>query len=330
MELIERYVYAVVSKLPEKGRTEIEKEIKALIYDMMDSYGEEMSEEEKINKVLKELGDPESLADNYRDKKRYLIGPTYFTKYIYVLKIVSWAVFFGVTVATVVGLIFDQPISVGAIIGEYMATLFSGIIQGAAWVTGVFAVIEYTGTDIKELTGDKKGWDPTKLPEIPNKKTYIKPSESIFGIIFTTIFFIILYFVPQYIAMYRITSGERMITPVFNLETLSTLKLLIISMFVAGISRELVKLIFGKWTVQSAIIYATLSVLSAMLLIVFVLNPTIWNDDFLTQLSTIFKGEIPFRESWDYVINGFVFVVAVVTIIDIFVPMYKGVKYGSK
>jgi hypothetical protein len=102
MDLIDRYVYAVTKNLPPKQRTDIEKELRTLIDDMVEECGEPGTYEGKVKNVLTGLGSPEKLADNYRDSKRYLIGPNYIDQYFMILKIVFAAVLIGVTVANAV------------------------------------------------------------------------------------------------------------------------------------------------------------------------------------------------------------------------------------
>lgn len=132
--MIDRHIYAVTRKLPEKSREEIANEIRELILDMIEDIEDTVSEEEKIEKVLKILGDPEKLASQYRGKERYLIGPNYIDKYIFVMKIVSLSIFIGISIALGIGGVF----SAGGIIdfiGSYIDALISSLLQGAAWVT---------------------------------------------------------------------------------------------------------------------------------------------------------------------------------------------------
>ena len=75
---IERYVYDVARRLPEKDREEVKKELRANIYDMLP----ENAGNEQVKKVLYELGSPASLAEKYRQKPRYLISPAYYDEYV--------------------------------------------------------------------------------------------------------------------------------------------------------------------------------------------------------------------------------------------------------
>ena len=53
-------------------------------------------------------------------------------------------------------------------IGSYIDTLFSALLQGAAWVTGIL-LLEYKEISIDEAAENKE-WDPSKLPDISHKK----------------------------------------------------------------------------------------------------------------------------------------------------------------
>ncbi|WP_461612515.1 hypothetical protein [Clostridium sp. Marseille-QA1073] len=332
MNVIDRYVYAVVCKLPEKERKEVEEEIRGLIDDIINSYDENLTYEEKAYKALKELGDPETLADNYRGEKRYLIGPKYFDRYMYVLKIVLLAVFLGITVATIVGQIFNGPANVSQItkvITVYNSSLFSGAIQGSVWVTGIFAIIEYKGVNIDGNGKGKSTWDPSNLPEVPNKKITIKPSESIIGIVITTIFFIIVYFMPKYLSAYIAINDEIRIIPIFNLDAIKSLGFIIIILFILGISKELVKLIAGKWTIKSAVIYSILSGVSTALLIIFLLNPKIWNANFITEISRLSVIQNFPIINWGNMLNACIIIILIIAILDILWVFFKSIKYSN-
>ena len=94
--MIERYIHAVTRELPEKSRKDTAEELRVLINYRLEKADKSLSEEEKINIVLKELGDPRKMADRFRGKERYLIGPKYFYKYLFVLKIVVLSIIIGI------------------------------------------------------------------------------------------------------------------------------------------------------------------------------------------------------------------------------------------
>ena len=100
-EMIERYVYDVVRRLPQSQREDISRELRTLIDDMMEERADSgKTEQENAEEVLKELGSPFALAGKYRDSKKYLIGPAYYEQYWFVLKIVLIAVTVGMVIAS--------------------------------------------------------------------------------------------------------------------------------------------------------------------------------------------------------------------------------------
>jgi len=180
-----------------------------------------------------------------------------------------------------------------------------------------------------ENSSNKKTWDPSNLPEVPNEKIRIKTSESIVGIIFTTIFFIVVYFMPEYLGAYIRSDIEIKIIPVFNLDMINRLGFIIIILFVLGISKELVKLITGRWTIKSAIIYSILSGISTILIIIFLLNSKIWNSNFTIEISRILNlNNFPIT-NWDKLLNGFIIIIVIIAILDIFWVLFKSIKYSN-
>src|SRR5690606_24585483 len=87
MKLIDRYVYDVVRRLPEKQRADVAKELTAEIEEMVeDRSGGKGVSRKTVSVVLTELGHPRLLADRYRERPRYIIGPEHFELYTYLLK----------------------------------------------------------------------------------------------------------------------------------------------------------------------------------------------------------------------------------------------------
>src|SRR5690625_2955474 len=146
--MIDRYIYAVTRELPRKHHNEIASELRTLIDDMIEGMDNHFSEEEKIEYVLRDLGNPKELAARYRGRERYLIGPNYYDKYILVMKIVIIAIFIGISIGTGFGVVFNVT-NISEIIWNYIGTLFSGILHGTAWVTGIFALLEYNQVSVK-------------------------------------------------------------------------------------------------------------------------------------------------------------------------------------
>lgn len=320
--MIDRYIYAVTKELPKKLRDEISSELKTLIDDMMDGTDNALSEAEKNHKVLGELGDPKELANRYRGRERYLIGPNYFDNYLFIMKIVALSIFIGISVASGLGVVFSIA-SMAEVMGDYISTLFSAILQGAAWVTGIFALLEYN--EISVETGmEQEIWEPSQLPALPNKKALIPRGDSVFAIMIATMTLTLFSFLPEIIGIYYKAGGELNFIPLFNIEGLSSFKIIIFIVFTTNILIELIKIIKGRWTMKIAIITTVLNVISAVLFINAIYNMNIWNSEIvqkLEQYTTI---------SFERMILLTTVVIIIITIGESVSALYKGIKYGDK
>jgi hypothetical protein len=330
MELVNRYIYAVTKGLPQKQRGDIEKELKTLIEDMLEQYQENEPYETKVEKVLLELGDPAVLAENYRESKRYLIGPGNYDNYILTLKIVLGAVFLGISVAIGVGSIFSEQQNAAGIFKDYITTLFSGLLQGFAWVTAVFTVAERRGINLTAHGGTTgEVWSIAKLPEIPEKEAVISPVETIFTILVTVLFITVLYLSPQIFGVYiadNIT-GTRII-PIFDTAVIKGYRLMLAGILVFSIAKGVIMLISGRWTFKAASVYSVLSIVSTAISLAFFSDARIWNPDFSAELFKHVEISIGFINRHGQTNIGILVIVAAAGLLDVATVMYKGIKYN--
>jgi hypothetical protein len=174
MDLRERYIYAVTRRLPKTMRDEVEKEPRLRIEKMLPEQNGD------IESVLKELGDPVRVANQYRGFKQYLIGPDYFETYLLIVKIVTAVVIFGVAIGKLFELISNPGTNILESMLEFIGGVFGGVLQSFAIITIIFALNErFTKVSI-----DMKEWNPKDLPVIPKKKNRIQPGEPLFSIFF--------------------------------------------------------------------------------------------------------------------------------------------------
>ena len=317
--MIDRYIYAVTKELPKKLKNEIASELKTLMVDMMDGMDHALSEEEKNHKVVEELGNPKELANHYRGRERYLIGPNYFDKYFFIMKIVVLSIFIGISVASGLGVVF----SIGTItemMGGYISTLFSATLQGAAWVTGIFVLLEYNEIYI-ETGMEEEVWEPSQLPELPEKKALISRAESVFAIMIATIALTLFSFLPEIIGIYYKVAGELNFIPLFNIDGLYPFKVIIFMVFTTNILIELIKIIKGRWTMKIAIIITVLNVISAVLFINVIYNMNIWNREIMQKLEQYIQ--IPFER----LILLTTAVIIIITALESVSALYKGIRY---
>ncbi|HYF83669.1 MAG TPA: hypothetical protein VEB00_11655 [Clostridia bacterium] len=331
MDIIGRYIYAVTKELPGKQREDIEKELRTLIEDILEQYEENEPYEAKVEKALLSLGDPKILAENYRGSKQYLIGPQNYENYINLLKIVLGAVFLGVSVAVGIGSIFAGQQSAAAIFTDYLATLFSGLLQGSAWVTIIFAIAERKGVNVMDGKSVKADWSIAELPVVPEKKAVISPAESIAAILFSTIFITIIYFAPQIFAVYipGNTVGPTVI-PIFDITVISGYRWLFAAVFILSICKEVLKLVSGRWTLKVSLLYSALSVVATVLVLIVFSNPSIWNPNFSAELLKHLDFSFGFINILGQTNTGMILIILAASILDISTVLYKGIRYNIK
>jgi hypothetical protein len=144
------------------------------------------------------------MASHYQPQQ-YLIGPAIFPVYLHVLRIASmWALAIYTLVATIT-LVLGSSIS-GEAVAQAAFRLPGIIIQVAAWVTLVFAGLEFIATrypgKCPPIAGFYGSWSPSTLPPLepaatPGKKrsSYAQAvTEVIFG--FVVLAWLVL--VPRY------------------------------------------------------------------------------------------------------------------------------------
>lgn len=291
-ELIDRYVYDVARRLPQAQREDIEKELRGLIDDMLLAWTGEMTPTiDDVTAVLKELGQPQRLAAKYRGTKRYLIGPDYYDIYWLVLKIVLGVSGFGLVIALIVSSVTTPPQNAISAVAASFGGILGGLVQAFAYVTIAFALVERFGkqSPLKEMD-----WNPKDLPPVPpaNQKdtTTIKRSEPIVGLIFGVIGLVIFNTMPWVFGFASGWSGwassnnEMVFIPVFNLDVLTSMLILINVLICAGMLKDVLRLIAGRYTLKVALAIAAINIATLVLNIVIFLPPAIWNADFLTSL----------------------------------------------
>ncbi len=171
-ELLSRYLQAVRFWLP-RSRTqedllaELGEDLRSQIEEKETELGRPLDEKE-VSDVLKRCGSPMLVAARL-GPKGYLIGPTLFPIYTFVLKMVLlW-------ILVPVFLFIVGPVNVASAGGRWgdawantLGDLWSGLFVAAGIITLVFAVLERT-----HAPSWSSKWDPLKLPPLqrPERRT---------------------------------------------------------------------------------------------------------------------------------------------------------------
>lgn len=348
-EMVERYVYDVVRRLPEKQRQDIKEELITLIEDMLEERMDNgKGEKENVEAVLRELGAPAALADKYRGEKQYLIGGEYYSTYLQVLKIVLICVVAGMLISAAVSF-FVHSIDADAVSNGLLNIVIEGFVNIAAipgacigafgLITLIFAIMERNQVKLH----DKTDWKLGELPQIPKKKSLISRGDSVAGIVFTVLGMILLICVPELFgAWLKNKEGVVVAVPVFNMEVWNkTLVLIIISM-VAGLVDEVVKLIKGRYCLTVLWTNIVTGCISIGVAIKILADPNVWNQKFWTQIGeitgeTLFEiGEVagPVAIIWQgngiNAINVIMLIVIFASVLEIGVTCFRTWKYGMK
>lgn len=331
-DLIERYIYAVTKRLPEKIKNDVSKELKTLIDDMLtERCGELVPEEKDIRVVLTELGTPEELYEKYNpDNKKCLIGSPYYSTYKYVLKIVMLCTIFGIILANIISGIFDfsKSNSIENIVSSsatFLASLITdlimSIVMAFGFVTALFAFFYHK--DIKIDTTSNLD----SLPSVPKKNEKISKVDSIISIGISVIFLIVFLTAPQ---IFCVVMYNEFI-PIFNLETIRQTWYIIVMFSVVGIIRDVVRLIEGRYSQKVMITTVATNIISGFLSVWWLMNDRIMNPKFADSISKLFNNESTFIinifSNFQYFFLGFIIFVL---LLDMFVTVFKYLKGKEK
>jgi hypothetical protein len=173
MELLDRYLQAVKKHLPLRRQDDIIAELRANMESQLEDKESELGRPMTTGEQedwLRKMGSPILVAARYQPQQ-YLIGPSIFPVYWYVLRMaILWAlVIYSVVIAVVIPI--TSPNGAGVV--ESLLRIPGILITVAAWVTAVFATFEFVATHYPEkcspIAGLSGAWSPSTLP--PLEKT---------------------------------------------------------------------------------------------------------------------------------------------------------------
>jgi hypothetical protein len=297
MKMIDRYIYAATERLPEDTREDVSLELRANIEDMLP----DNPTESDIRVVLERLGNPTNLADEYSQKKRYLIGPSMYDSYFSVLKLVTGIVTIVVMCLTLLAWIFDPPVD-GTFVQmsirffvDILVSCIQGVIQGFLWVTLTFAILEKSGVNEGKIPFIKKKWSPDDLPAIPvSKKRKISRIETAFSMFCIVFFTALIYFQSELIGLYiKGDNGLTLVSPLFVKERLQSYIVIILVLTVIQLGILIWKFISMKWTFSLAIANAASNTALSVFICVFLSDTSLFNQEFLSKISDFTKTSLP-------------------------------------
>lgn len=164
--LIERYVNAAATYVPEKQRQDVRGEIRNAIDEMVEpriDAGE--TEDQAVRATLESLGDPQGMAMSYVENPPYLIGPGWFPLYLEVLKrLLPAAVAIVLVISTILTLI-DSDATVGDAVLSGLGSAWTTAVAVLVWTTIGFFIAERTLGPVPGADKDEP-WSVDDLPEL--------------------------------------------------------------------------------------------------------------------------------------------------------------------
>ena len=358
-EMMERYIYDVVRRVPQDSREEIRMELQGLIEDMstelrssVELESSAQAENSIMEQVLQKLGDPAEFAKRFRDHGNYLIGPDYYDHYFWVMKIALFAVGISALVSAVVLGITKSNDVINFFVsffGEFFSTLINGAFSVMGIVTLIFAVMEYQKVKIQkgpekkwsveELSKNKASvntWTPGLLPAIPDKRAVISRGDSVFSIIFIIVLSALLLFTPQIFGAFHYENGQLIsIACIFNLEEWRRIMPLFLFTLFVGLIEEIIRLVIGYYCKPVMYISGICNTLQIIFAVLLLKCLPLWNPHFAeevmasTGIQAFSRGDILNYWGTDFFSNLILIIICLISLLEIAVAVYKSLKYSG-
>lgn len=244
-DLMERYIYAVVRKLPAKIREDVSKELKTLIEDMLEERcGDIAPNEHDLKVVIAELGTPSELAQKYRPDgaKSALISEPYYSRYLFVLKIAAIVILAALTIGYGIKAWRDnEAYKTFPWFAMYFWNWFTACISTGISVVGIvtviFSVLEYKNVSFEgDVVSD--------LPAVPKKYKESSKASAIIGIGVSVFFTAALLLYPEMFGFIS-ADGSRLL-PIFDAEYIRSMTPLICAFGILGIANSVFMLLERK------------------------------------------------------------------------------------
>lgn len=344
--LVERYLYDVTRRLPQKQRKDIEEELRTLIEDILEERKDNGKDDaENLEKVLEELGDPAKLAMKYWEGGEHLVGGDYFPLYCQILKIVLICVTAGMVLSTVVSFFVtaasEKADGVIRLVQDGfidLAAIPSALLQAFGAVTLVFFLLEKNQVKLQKTDAV---WKIQSLPQIPGKKAVISRGDSICGIVFGVLLSVLFLCAPEFMgAWIKNESGEMVAVSIFNLSIWNKIVPLFVISFLLGVAEDFVKLIVGYYnkTVMYVSIFCNLA---GIIVTVYLFQAfEIFNKDFVNEISSLtgrtFAASHDIMVYWNTGIGGrslsdiFMVIICLCMVVEMAVTVYRTIRYGLR
>ena len=288
--MIDRYVYDVVRRLPDKDGEEVTRELRANIADMIS----DDANDEEIKMTLERLGDPALLAEQYRTNARYLIAPRVYNDYIRALK---WILPMVGGILLLVGSITGAMNAAGEIglngrdffvtvIARALATGIASAVDGMVWAL-VWTTFGFTISDrARNRKGkDKRAWTISQLrDDLPQESASISLSDSITELVVILVCAVIgvltcLGIIPVIISL---QDGNHQVLAMFSDSFVYDCIPVIIIVALLNAGECIVKIVRRRWSVMVCGTVVFCNAVGVALMIYLITRPNVFNPEFIT------------------------------------------------
>lgn len=272
-EMINRYVYEVIRRLPKEKRADIEQELRTLIEDEMQN-----QKTKPVADILLAFGSPSDFAGQYLDKKRVLIGPRYYDSFLKIMKIVISIVVGAIFLGLLTSIVFGENSLSFAFVGEMINAMWNGALITFAFITLGFMLAEKFSKAEEQPT-----WQPNDLKDVKIIDLKIKKSEPLVGIVVLGVLTVIINFFPGIFAVY--SPGEAVSNVVIlNLDFIKQILPIINLVLLLGFAQELLKLYYKKWDNKMFFINRIIALIGLVLFIIVINQPQLLNPNLEIEL----------------------------------------------
>jgi len=253
--MIKTYILEVIKYIPKNQQDDIKKELESVIYDQLEN------EQTTIEDILVELGNPKELAEQYLNKKHYLVGPSYIDSYFKTLKTILSITFVIIVIAHVFKVAFTGKL----LFEELTSSLFGSFFAIFTYVTIGYHLAERNHRKEKE-----ESWHPNKLDlKKYNRKKISKPGIYV-SIVFAVFFMVMINMYPNLIGIHVVDTTTQI--PLFNIDQFNRFVPWINFALILSISKDFYRLFCTYYSKNTAIISISTSAISIIIILLVILN----------------------------------------------------------
>lgn len=323
LHLVEIYIHEVARRLPKNMRDATELKLRSKIVNMLPND----HDENDVKEVLEQLGHPAKLANEYKGRASYLIGPRYYDAYVSLLKIILPIVVIIVALATMTKYLIELPTDTtlaATTIDILLATISNAFETGMQVFFGLTVAVALLERFDKRkgeepLSSTFEAWTIDELKQIEPmlRKREISGKNVFWRLFWTAIWLTLFFYAHQLLGVYE---GTTFITSALNEDVLRSFTALVVGVAAIDVLFTLYKWYVGYWTIKLAVINIVVELIILAAYLFIIVTPNLLNETFIHYVTA--KLSLT-NDSWD---QSFIGVCIAIGILSTLVNIYEGFK----